>query len=326
MTEQQPHGSNPASRHACGGPATTWNGSRPRSRRLPELCGFRWTHRHAGSGGCRVDRAVAGRADARSAGGAAGGARAPLLAVLLRCDIAFLDGTASHLSNDGCGIRVIDPASGQLRAQCTSPPQPASDAVPQALRRGPVVTAEDVPRRGSRCTESRRYSRKHQQALPGSVHVVGEAMTPCRCRHGPRGGRRDQPPPADHDEQRSGGFQVALVCASWRRFLSLTLAAVWRRWPATSWSTSRPCSPASSCCNWRSAGGGRALRDGPQDRRLHRRQPRGLRPGRRRHTTGAPLRLRDEHGYHGERGGRSRLGKPPWTRSPRWPALRPARR
>jgi len=102
-------------------------------------------------GGCRVDRAsqVARMSEevVRAALQAAPGA--PLLAARdPRCDIV-LDGSACHLSNDGCGVRVIDPHTGELRPSTRQDVADSArfvDAVPQvSFYWGPVVTAEDVP-------------------------------------------------------------------------------------------------------------------------------------------------------------------------------------
>jgi trimethylamine--corrinoid protein Co-methyltransferase len=133
-------------------------------------------------GGCRVDRAtrVARMPDegVRAALQAAPGA--PLLAARdPRCDIV-LDGSACHLSNDGCGVRVIDPEAGELRASTKADVADSArfvDAVPQvSFYWGPVVTAEDVPLATRPLHEAEAVfanTGKHFQA----VDIVGEDMT-----------------------------------------------------------------------------------------------------------------------------------------------------
>ena len=130
-------------------------------------------------GGCRVDRGsqVARlpedvvRAALRSA------PPAPLLAARdRRCDIV-LDGTACHLSNDGCGVRVVDPETGELRPSTRQDVADSArfvDALPQvSFYWGPVVTAEDVPLATRPLHEAEAIftnTSKHFQA----VDVVGE--------------------------------------------------------------------------------------------------------------------------------------------------------
>ena len=132
-------------------------------------------------GGGRVDRAAqvarlpeqVVRAALRAAPGA------PLLAARdPRCDIV-LDGSACHLSNDGCGVRVIDPEIGELRASTKADVADSArfvDAIPQvSFYWGPVVTAEDVPLRTRPLHELEAVfanTSKHFQA----VDVVGEDM------------------------------------------------------------------------------------------------------------------------------------------------------
>jgi trimethylamine---corrinoid protein Co-methyltransferase len=133
-------------------------------------------------GGCRVDRASqvallpedVARAALRAA------PKAPLLAARdPRCDI-ILDGSACHLSNDGCGVRVIDPFSGELRVSGIADVAGSArfvDAVPEvSFYWGPVVTAEDVPLATRPLHEAEAVfanTSKHFQA----VDVVGEDMT-----------------------------------------------------------------------------------------------------------------------------------------------------
>jgi trimethylamine---corrinoid protein Co-methyltransferase len=133
-------------------------------------------------GGCRVDRVSqvarmpAGivRAALRAA------PPAPLLAARdPRCDLV-LDGVACHLSNDGCGVRVIDIETGELRSSTKADVADSArfvDAVPQvSFYWGPVVTAEDVPLETRPLHEIEAVfanTSKHFQA----VDVVGEEMT-----------------------------------------------------------------------------------------------------------------------------------------------------
>ncbi len=133
-------------------------------------------------GGCRVDRAsqiaLLPRDVVRAALQAAH--KVPLLAARdPRCDIR-LDGSACHLSNDGCGVRVIDPHSGELRASGIADVAESArfvDALPQvSFYWGPVVTAEDVPVAARPVHEAAAIfanTTKHFQA----VDVVGEDMT-----------------------------------------------------------------------------------------------------------------------------------------------------
>ena len=116
-------------------------------------------------GGCRVDRAsqVARLPESVVRAALQGAPKAPLLAARdPRCDIV-LDGVACHLSNDGCGVRVLDPDTGELRPSTKADVADSArfvDAVPQvSFYWGPVVTAEDVPWPHGRCTSSRRSSR-----------------------------------------------------------------------------------------------------------------------------------------------------------------------
>jgi trimethylamine--corrinoid protein Co-methyltransferase len=102
-------------------------------------------------GGCRVDRAsqVALLPEEVVRATLLDAPKASLLAARdPRCDIV-LDGSACHLSNDGCGVRVVDPFTGELRASTRDDVADSArfvDAVPEvSFYWGPVVTAEDVP-------------------------------------------------------------------------------------------------------------------------------------------------------------------------------------
>jgi len=101
-------------------------------------------------GGCRVDRAAQTarlpepvvRAALKAA------PKTPLLAARdPRCDLV-LDGQRCYLSNDGCGVWVIDPDTRERRASTKADVAASArfvDAVPQvSFYWGPVVTAEDV--------------------------------------------------------------------------------------------------------------------------------------------------------------------------------------
>ena len=133
-------------------------------------------------GGCRVDRAsqVARLPQDVVRAALQTAPTAPLLAARdPRCDIR-LDGSACHLSNDGCGIRVIDPHTGELRASGIADVADSArfvDALPQvSFYWGPVVTAEDVPLATRPLHEVAAIfanTSKHFQA----VDVVGEDMT-----------------------------------------------------------------------------------------------------------------------------------------------------
>ena len=68
-------------------------------------------------GGCRVDRAtqIARLPEAVVRAALQAAPKAPILAARdPRCDLV-LDGRRSYLSNDGCGVWVIDPESGERR-------------------------------------------------------------------------------------------------------------------------------------------------------------------------------------------------------------------
>jgi len=133
-------------------------------------------------GGCRVDRtsqtARLPETVVRAALTAA--PKAPLLAARdPRCDLV-LDGARCYLSNDGCGVWVIDPESGERRASTKADVADSArfiDALPQvSFYWGPVVTAEDVPLATRPLHELEAVfagTSKHFQA----VDVVGEQMT-----------------------------------------------------------------------------------------------------------------------------------------------------
>jgi len=133
-------------------------------------------------GGCRVDRvaqtARLPEAVVRAALRAA--PEAPLLAARdPRCDLV-LDGRSCYLSNDGCGVWVIDPDSGERRPSTKDDVADSArfvDALPRvSFYWGPVVTAEDVPRATRPLHELEAVfsnTSKHFQA----VDVVGEQMT-----------------------------------------------------------------------------------------------------------------------------------------------------
>jgi len=133
-------------------------------------------------GGCRVDRAsqIAWMPEPVVRAALQGAPKAPLLAARdPRCDIV-LDGTACHLSNDGCGVMVVDPETGERRPSTKADVADSArfvDAVPQvSFYWGPVVTAEDVPLATRPLHELEAVfanTSKHFQA----VDVVGEDMT-----------------------------------------------------------------------------------------------------------------------------------------------------
>ena len=132
--------------------------------------------------GCHVDRATQTARLSEDVVRAAlqAAPKAPLLAARdPRCDIV-LDGSACHLSNDGCGVSVIDPETGESRPSTLQDVADSArfvDAVPQvSFYWGPVVTAEDVPPATRPLHEARAIfanTSKHFQA----VDVVGEDMT-----------------------------------------------------------------------------------------------------------------------------------------------------
>ena len=133
-------------------------------------------------GGCRVDRAsqVARLPEGVVRAALQAAPKAPLLAARdPRCDVV-LDGSACHLSNDGCGVRVIDPFTGELRSSTIGDVADSArfvDSIPQvSFYWGPVVTAEDVPLATRPLHEAEAVflnTSKHFQA----VDVVGEDMT-----------------------------------------------------------------------------------------------------------------------------------------------------
>jgi trimethylamine---corrinoid protein Co-methyltransferase len=194
-------------------------------------------------GGCRVDRAsqVARLPEDVVREALRRAPKAPLLAARdPRCDIV-LDGTACHLSNDGCGVRVLDPASGELRPSTKADVADSArfvDAVPQvSFYWGPVVTAEDVPLATRPLHELEAVfasTTKHFQA----VDVVGETMTRravemARAVAGGAEELRRRPImsliacPIDPLSNEAVSLEAALVCAEAGvpvGFLSLTLA------------------------------------------------------------------------------------------------------
>jgi len=194
-------------------------------------------------GGCRVDRAsqVARMPEGVVRAALQAAPKAPLLAARdPRCDIV-LDGSACHLSNDGCGVRVIDPRSGELRASTWQDVADSArfvDAVPQvSFYWGPVVTAEDVPRETRPLHELEAVfasTSKHFQA----VDVVGadmarRAVEMARVVAGGAEELRRRPAmsliacPIDPLSNEAASLEAALVCAEAGvpvGFLSLTLA------------------------------------------------------------------------------------------------------
>jgi len=133
-------------------------------------------------GGCRVDRAsrVARMPEEVVRAALQAAPKAPLLAARdPRCDLV-LDGQSCYLSNDGCGVWVIDPDTGERCASTKADVADSArfvDAVPQvSFYWGPVVTAEDVPLATRPLHELEAIfagTSKHFQA----VDVVGEQMT-----------------------------------------------------------------------------------------------------------------------------------------------------
>ena len=194
-------------------------------------------------GGCRVDRAsqVALLPEQVVRAALQAAPKAPLLAARdPRCDI-ILDGSACHLSNDGCGVRVIDPHSGELRPSTKADVADSArfvDAMPQvSFYWGPVVTAEDVPLATRPLHEAEAIfanTSKHFQA----VDVVGEEMTRrviemARVVAGGDAELRRRPImsliacPIDPLSNEAVSLEAALVCAEAGvpvGFLSLTLA------------------------------------------------------------------------------------------------------
>ena len=194
-------------------------------------------------GGCRVDRAsqVALLPEAVVRAALQTAPKAPLLAAREpRCDIV-LDGSACHLSNDGCGLRVIDPYTGELRPSTKADVADSArfvDAVPQVcFYWGPIVTAEDVPLATRPLHEAEAIfanTSKHFQA----VDVVGEERTRrviemARVVAGGDAELRRRPImsliacPIDPLSNEAVSLEAALVCAEAGvpvGFLSLTLA------------------------------------------------------------------------------------------------------
>jgi trimethylamine--corrinoid protein Co-methyltransferase len=133
-------------------------------------------------GGCRVDRAsrIARLPEAVVRAALRAAPKAPLLAARdPRCDLV-LDGSHCYLSNDGCGVWVVDPETGDRRASTKADVADSArfvDAVPQvSFYWGPVVTAEDVPLATRPLHELEAIfanTSKHFQA----VDVVGADMT-----------------------------------------------------------------------------------------------------------------------------------------------------
>jgi len=102
-------------------------------------------------GGCRVDRAsqIARLPEAVVRAALRAAPKVPVLAARdPRCDLV-LDGRRCYLSNDGCGVWVIDPETDKRRPSTRQDVGDSArfvDAVPQvSFYWGPVVTAEDVP-------------------------------------------------------------------------------------------------------------------------------------------------------------------------------------
>jgi trimethylamine--corrinoid protein Co-methyltransferase len=133
-------------------------------------------------GGCRVDRTsqVAHLPEAVVRAALEAAPKAPLLAARdPRCDVV-LDGRHSYLSNDGCGVWVLDAATGERRRSTLADVAESArfvDAVPEVgFCWGPIVTAEDVPRETRPLHELEAVfanTSKHFQA----VDVVGAETT-----------------------------------------------------------------------------------------------------------------------------------------------------
>ena len=195
-------------------------------------------------GGCRVDRAsqVARMPEGVVRAALQAAPKAPLLAARdPRCDIV-LDGSACHLSNDGCGVRVIDPDTGELRSSTKADVADSArfvDAVPQvSFYWGPVVTAEDVPARPpGRCTSSRRSSPTRASTSRRSTWwartMTRRAVEMARVVAGGAEELRRRPImsliacPIDPLSNEAVSLEAALVCAEAGvpvGFLSLTLA------------------------------------------------------------------------------------------------------
>jgi len=194
-------------------------------------------------GGCRVDRASQVARLPRDVVRAtlATAPKAPLLAARdPRCDLV-LDGSCCYLSNDGCGVRVIHPSTGELRPSGIADVGDSArfvDALPRvSFYWGPVVTAEDVPLATRPLHEAEAIfanTSKHFQA----VDVVGEDMTRrvvemARVVAGGDEELRRRPLmsliacPIDPLSNEAVSLEAALVCAEAGvpvGFLSLTLA------------------------------------------------------------------------------------------------------
>ena len=194
-------------------------------------------------GGCRVERAsqTARLPEKVVRAALAAAPKAPLLAARdPRCDLV-LGGEACYLSNDGCGVAVIDPEGGELRASTKADVAASArlvDALPAvSFYWGPVVTAEDVPLAVRPLHELEAVfasTSKHFQA----VDVVGEqttrrAVAMARCVAGGAEELRRRPImsliacPVDPLGNEAVSLEAALVCAEAGvpvGFLSLTLA------------------------------------------------------------------------------------------------------
>lgn len=133
-------------------------------------------------GGCRVDRTaqVARIPEGVARAALKAAPEAPLLAARdPACDLV-LDGGRSYLSNDGCGLAVIDPFTAERRPSTKADVAASArfvDAVPEvSYYWGPVVTAEDMPAATRPLHELEAVfanTTKHFQA----VDLVGEQMT-----------------------------------------------------------------------------------------------------------------------------------------------------
>jgi len=194
-------------------------------------------------GGCRVDRAaqIARLPEAVVRAALQAAPKAPLLAARdPRCDLV-LDGHRCYLSNDGCGVWVVDPGSGARRPSTKADVADSArfvDAVPEvSYYWGPVVTAEDVPLASRPLHELEAIfagTSKHFQA----VDVVGEdmarrAVEMARVVAGGAQELRRRPLmsliacPIDPLGNEAVSLEAALVCAEAGvpvGFLSLTLA------------------------------------------------------------------------------------------------------
>jgi len=194
-------------------------------------------------GGCRVDRAsqIARLPEHIVRAALAAAPKAPVLAARdPRCDLV-LDGSSCYLSNDGCGVMVIDPDTGERRASTKADVADSArfvDAVSEvSFYWGPVVTAEDVPPATRPLHELEvvfANTSKHFQA----VDVVGDTMTRravemARVVAGGADELRRRPImsliacPLDPLGNEAVSLEAALVCAEAGvpvGFLSLTLA------------------------------------------------------------------------------------------------------